>query len=255
MVAMSVKKIFSAPRPLSASRTRKRRRRFLHYEVGELREVIRSVDLGGPKYSCIEGRLSWARLSEMINSYQVEDAERLSLLRAGYTNAWSRFAQEFLSREASDEYNSLKHGLRSRPGGSAVRFGLEETPGVEAPPENMSPWMGSEFGTSYHVTEWLGTPKVNFRAGRAYRNWHPGNLAAGLHVLAISTATVIAYLKRAGGRDPSEVSAKVPVDLGILDAPWQIEVSLQSMSIDLTLEPANINSFSRDEILRSYDAS
>lgn len=225
----------------------------LRYETGELRDVIRSISLGGPKYSCVKGLLSWKRLSGIINNYRMDDAERLSDLQTGYADAWARLAQEFLSREAIDEYNSLKHGLRSRPGGSAIRLGLEETPGVEAPSENMGPWLGSEFGTSYHVTEWLGSPKVNFRARHASRNWHPANLAAGLHLLAVSTANVIAYLKIVGGRDPAEIAVKVPADMEIFSAPWSIGISIHSLSFDYSLELADIKPFTRDEIWKTYD--
>lgn len=80
--------------------------------------------------------VTWEALSERINLFNFEP-EKLAETRQLFADTWRGFGYDFLRKEHADEYNAIKHGLRTRKGGSSMAFGLEPSPGVAPPAESM----------------------------------------------------------------------------------------------------------------------
>jgi len=117
-----------------------------------VREVLRSIDT----YQRLPNRLgldrlSWRAIADRVLLFSYEDAEKLTRTRESFAVLWSRLATDYQNDLYTREYNSMKHGLRVRPGGFELRVGLEETPGVAAPPENMKSLGASLYGSSFYV--------------------------------------------------------------------------------------------------------
>ena len=151
------------------------------------------------------------------------------------------------------EYNSIKHGLRARPGGFHFAVGPENIPGVPAAPEKMMSLGSSTFGSSYFVKEdIIPSDTCNFRPRRHSRNWSPHNLANGLTLLSMSINNVICWLRAVNGVQLNKCRFENPTTKEIFDEPWKEHVGINHINMDMIIEKEHITPFSRDDILRTY---
>jgi hypothetical protein len=232
---------------------------FYLYKNQELRSVIDKIQNFKQLLSHInKDCLSWKSVSEAIfQSFVIEDKEKESAIKAGFAQLWSRFASDFLDDDFTHEYNSIKHGLRIRPGGFRIAMGVEETPGVHAPAENMSLLGKSDFGTGYIATEKIGELGHHVQMKRHHRNWNPEDLAWGLHTASLSISNVCVALKILNGVNPKDILFHYPIDLSLLLEPWKRshQIGVTTMSgFDINIRPDFIEAFSKERILADYKA-
>lgn len=164
---------------------------------------------------------SWEGLVRHVLSGPDETLER-------FAASWRTFARDLLNDRFVEEYNSLKHGLRTGPGGFSLSVGREEEPGTPARPENMVPLGGSEHGSSFFARRALvsdpreaerpvGGGTFRFRVRRTALNYEPRALCDSLEVLSASIRNVRALALVLNGVDPSSVRVEVPEE-GLFDA-------------------------------------
>lgn len=227
------------------------------YKNHELRSVVDKIHHRKPLLSqATVTSLSWSSVIEIIFGHLViEDKEKENAVKAGFAQLWSRFASDFLDDKFNREYNSIKHGLRARPGGFYIAVGVQDDPKVPAPAENMKLLGKSEFGTGYWATDKIGEYNNHLQLRRHYRNWDPEDIAWGLRMIAVSISNVQSVIKIFNGIDASNVRFVYPTDLSWFQEPWKrmsnIRVTSMSMT-DLQVEPSYIFSFSKDEIMEKY---
>jgi hypothetical protein len=158
------------------------------YTNRDLDNLVRKIHERKPILSIFRASaLSWDTIAETIHSQlALEDKEKEAKIKAGYGRLWMRHAHDFIDRTNSQEYNSIKHGFRVKPGGFWMSIGAEEKPGVRAPKEKMTLLGKSDYGSSFWIPEALATNKKlrhHFRLNRQFKNWNPVDLAFGLHLL------------------------------------------------------------------------
>ena len=225
----------------------------LKYQPRHLRSVVRKLKSGQRLRARLKQPISWLSLSKEVHRFELADTARSDRLKQLFARAWQRFAYDFLDDEGTQEYNSIKHGFRARSGGFKLSIGLEETPGVPAPPERMSVPEGSEFGTSFPVAEHFGSDRVNFQLAQVSRNWSPDNLLAGLLVLSICIKNVLAFLKIVGGRAGADVKYHYPTEEEIFDMPWEVRMSFMRIKMNALLSATEIDPATGAAVLATYE--
>lgn len=228
---------------------------WLHkYDLGDLRNLIQKVQTWQPILSKLRIEpVTWETISStMFVSLSLEDKEKEHRIKQHFATAWARFADDFIDEKSSQEYNSIKHGLRVRAGGFSLAIGLQDTLGTPAPPEKMHSLGGSEFGSSFYIPEKIGDNKLHFRVRRYSRNWRPENFVYGLHLISLSLQNVLSFLKILNGVDATTVQFSWPSDESHFEEPWRLIAGVTAMGMDTIIATEHITVFNKDEILAVY---
>lgn len=195
------------------------------YTPAELRDLVRAVDptvvkRGDectralelrerlPAYMKVRPRLTLEGISEVVNLVPGDDEERAEKVRENFAGLWRRFGRDFVKPVFTDEYNSIKHGLRSSSGGFYATVGLERVPGEPAPAEATHPLGGSEHGSSFFMARTLAdnslgkekrprlrgkNREVSFRVRQHRLNWDPEGLCGALRLISASINNVRSF--------------------------------------------------------------
>jgi hypothetical protein len=226
------------------------------YQNRDLIAIVRNLSEGRRVYSKLRVATTWEALSNEVHRFQLEDTEKESRIKQGFAVAWARFAHDFLDRDASREYNSIKHGLRARPGGFAISLGIEHEYGVAPPAAEMSPPQGSLFGSSFYVPESIDGQRLVFRPRTLSRNWVPESFIAGMLLLSICIGNLLSFLRAFGGEKESTLQFSWPEDLAGLEAPWSYSVGCISMGgLEYETRPEDIPDCTREEVFQEYTLS
>jgi hypothetical protein len=230
-----------------------------NYQPRELYAIVRRIHKRQPVDSLLSATtITWHTIAEAIfESLVLEDKERESAIKKGFGDLWSRFASQFLDMGFSEEYNSIKHGLRVRPGGFYIAMGVENQPGVPPPKEKMQVIGKSEFGSSYLASQKIGSTAQHLQMKRHHRNWSPEDLCWSLRLVSLSIANVKAALRILNGITATDVKFHWPTDNEVFDEPWKrsIQIGVTSMSgFLIDIRPDFIDPISKEEILTRYKA-
>jgi hypothetical protein len=225
------------------------------YRSYELRNVVDKIHNYKPLLSQIRfDVLEWSTISEItFQSLVVEDKEKEAAIKTGFSRLWSRFASDFLDEGFTDEYNSIKHGLRVRPGGFYIAMGPQNKPGQ--PAEKMTLFGKSDFGSGYLTADRIGDLKHHVQMKQHHRNWNPEDIAWGLHMASISISNVQSAIKVLNGIQPDQVQFHWPEDLSSLLEPWKRSrhIGVTSMSgFGVLIQPNFIEPFSKEKIIADY---
>ncbi len=222
------------------------------YTLGQLRTLVDKINRGRPIHSkirLVEAR--WSAFSECVHRcLTLDDKDKEQRIKKGFAGFWGQLAGDFLADDVRAEYNSIKHGLRIGSGGSAIYVGIEETPGVACPPEQMTCVGGSEFGSSFYVAEPLNGTKDNLWLRRASTNWDPPALAGRIRIISMSLRNIASFLRIGHGGDPTRVKFSWPADLDAFDKVWH-GPSLRSSSFGTAISD-KIQPLAAEEILAVY---
>jgi len=227
------------------------------YSIADLRHLVQTISTQGrPLAQVIPPRFSWQSLSDIVHSTLVlEDKEKEARIKQNFANAWGRFAYDFLDDEVALEYNSIKHGLRARPGGFHLAIGMQESQGSPAPPERMRLLGKSDFGSSFPVRERFEREQYHIRLRRHHRNWDPEDLAWGLKIASMSINNIVSTLRVLNNVPPSDVEYCWPDDEEAFSHPWQrlARIGVTSMKgFEVIIPHELIKPFKKEEILQMY---
>jgi hypothetical protein len=226
----------------------------LSYKNEELQRLVQKITKGYPIYSRLnEQPVTWGVLSKHTHAYLAYPPEKLAWIQEGFERLWTRFAGEFANAKITQEYNSAKHGLRTRLGGFSLYVGREETPGIPAPSERMQPLGGSVFGTSYFMLEKIvGDHRLNFRPRNRSRNWSPKNLSNGLGLLSMSINNVVSFLRIVNGVSPTACKFLNPNNRDAFNSPWDDAVGVEHFDLDTVIRSGDITPVTKNEVFQSY---
>lgn len=134
-----------------------------------------------------------------------------------FRDALQSMLAAFVSEEQRWEYNSIKHGLRASHGQFALAVGLEEEPGVEAPPEAMHLIGSSRDASFFKVAKPLRNAskeasRVNFKLDNVSVSWSLEKVLCELQILSILISNTISALRIGAGAVPNTVVFKRPAD-------------------------------------------
>lgn len=224
----------------------------LKYRNNELDSVVKKISERRPIYSKFQvNHMSWDTVATIILSHlSASDSEKDKRIVKSFGRLWTRFASDFLNDNRSNEYNSMKHGTRAKMGGFSLALGLEDTPGVPAPPERMRTVGYSEFGSSFFVAERLHDSR-NFRVRQQALNWNPENIIYGLRFVALSISNVVSFLKIANGIKENDVQFTYPSDESTFEEPWKRSTGM-NIGFNSPIEEGDIRPVSKEDILSVY---
>jgi len=193
------------------------------YQNRELESLVRKIHERRRVLSVWDvERITWRTLSDIVHSSLViDDKEKEVRVKRHFGALWGRFAADFLDVGARQEYNSIKHGSRARPGGFYLAIGPEDVQGVPAAPERMRLLGRSEYGSSFPVLERVGQERMHLRLRQHSRNWDPTDMLFGLYLIAMSLNNIIAFLKTENGVEASAVQFTWPGSEGAFEKPWE----------------------------------
>jgi hypothetical protein len=192
----------------------------------------------------------WDALVELLFSeFDKEQKESVMPRIKGFAQLWEQFAQDFLDSKFSDEYNSLKHGLRVHMGGFHLMEGIYPNNGVPSGIEEMETLAYSKFGSTFFVSERIErTP--NFVIHTQSRNWDPENYYHALKLISLSLKNILAFLKKVNGnKEPQEYL--IPNDEEFFRKPWLVG-SKMSLGCKSRVPTQKIPLLSKEDILSIY---
>jgi hypothetical protein len=159
------------------------------YRPGDLEMMTNSVSEGlwkGPSLLRIEPN-TWEGVSRALNAIGPASARRTSDHHDRFGVFWRYLATEYCKDIYRVEYNSLKHGLRTVPGGYRLLIGKEGDAGQ--PPSRMSAIAQSEVGSTFQRLVRLDESprKSRVRALRRTRvNWDCDQIVNRLRLISLS---------------------------------------------------------------------
>jgi hypothetical protein len=236
----------------------------LKYQSAELYSVVRKLMVGELVLSVHDGPLTWARLSAIVNEFNPPgDAALLGRIRQDFAHLWSRLAADFVDPMTLEEYNSIKHGFRGRPGGLSIKITPtdSDTPVVDS---------RSEFGTRFPTIEGLvpsgsavgsahRTRKqknaINFCAREHFRNWSPRALAIRTELACLSMKNVIAFMTRRFGNDEGTVRFEWPENSEVIETAWNSGAAIiqSGTRMQHAVAYADIEPQTEESILKLYN--
>lgn len=230
---------------------------FLHYRPAQLRRLVGRIASQADNSILSRLRLkpvSWSSLAKVVHrNAQFGDQARDKRTVELFATLWDRLAHEFLNTDATHEYNSIKHGLRAKPGGFSISVGLEPRYGVSPPPEEIHSLGGSTFGSSFYTAKRLG-PKgdPNFRIIDHGLNCDPTALAQALVLISMSIGNVLSFLRIINGAPPREVRFSRPQEDGFFAAPWENVPTLSNCAFGEKIDEADIERKNAADIVEFY---
>jgi hypothetical protein len=230
-----------------------------NYQSQELYTLVRKIHNWEPVETMLSvKRVTWQTISETIfESLVLEDKEKETEIKQDFENLWSRFASQFLDNNFSLEYNSIKHGLRVRPGGFYFAIGMEEKAGVAASKEKMQMLGKSDFGSYFLASKRISESNQHIEMRRYHRNWSPEDLFWGLHLISLSITNIKSALRIINGVPASDVKFTWAIDRNSYQEPWNraTQIGVTSVSgFQIDIKPDFITNFSKEEILARYRA-
>jgi hypothetical protein len=227
------------------------------YKPSELRKILQDIQNHRSfPWQLKETTPSWNAVSDCIfNSLVLDDEEKEANIKKAYSQFWAHLASDFVKQDFTDEYNSIKHGLRVKLGGFSFAIGKEDEPGVPAPKDKMQLLGRSDYGSSFSIFEKIGENNLHHQSKNLSRNWSPIDIAWALHLVSMSISNVISALKILNGIPADQVKFMWPDNLNILSEPWKRTKKLGITTMGMIghpIHPVRIKPFTKEEILTNY---
>ena len=230
------------------------------YQNQELYSLIEKISSYKPIYSSLGYRiLTWEDINILLHANLVlEDKEKESAIKEEFAKVLGRFASDFLNKTMKSEYNSIKHGFRVKPGGFYFALGLEEQPGIPAPPEKMHVMGQSKFGSNFVIPENISEDKEikhHFRLKKYSLNWDPEDMVYGLYIISIFLHNIIAYIKIKNGIEPEQVQFYWHSNEDLYDEPWKRQRTIGINAIggfEYSISEEYIEKYTKEDILSVY---
>lgn len=228
----------------------------LKYQNKELYKVVRKISERERLYSKLRVKpVTWDVVADLVfSNFKTGDDEKDASIRRNFARLWRRFASDYLEVNHAKEYNNIKHGLRARMGGFYLAMGLEDVPGVPAPPEKMQTMVNSVFGSSFYILEPLHDRHnlTNFTIRLQGLNWDPINFIYALQYISMSINNVLGSLKLLYGVSIKEVPFMFSNNDESYEEPWKRQQGISSLGMNSQIPEEAITPLSKEEIFAVY---
>jgi len=213
----------------------------------QLYNLLENINKSKPIDCMLEDPVSWKNISSAIFAYlSLSDKQKEKNIKEGFADLWSKWSIHFLEKNFSQEYNSIKHGLRVKPGKNYVA--------VRSSPSSKGTLIGkSEFGSSFYSYEFLDKSS-NFILTKNTRGWEPEAMAWGLHLISMSITNIVSAIKVMNGIPATKVKFTYPSDIKTFSKPWVRTSSfgVSSFSSKLIIPTDSTIQFSSKELKKLY---
>jgi len=204
------------------------------------------------RFTFKDNYVSWLAISKIVCNWYLPGSEKQKSTIELFAQLWLWLAQEFLDEHNINEYKSIKHGFRIRPGGFTMAFGLEHEYGVAPPPSEMQFLGGSKYGASFFVVNPVGNAKGNrnITSRRYCINWKIEKMGTLLQLLASSIQNVTNALKILDGTPAGECKFTRPSEDQDFTAPWEHEPEIPWSNFDFVIDEQSIPHTTRSELIK-----
>lgn len=128
-----------------------------------------------------------------------------------FANALRNMLSDYVDEKHRWEYNSIKHGLRASHGHFALAAGIQEAPGIPAPPEAMQIVGSSRDASFFEVVKPLDNAtkqqsKINFMTEQVSVSWSLEKVLMELQLLSFILHNTVSALRILGGAKAGSVT-------------------------------------------------
>ena len=199
---------------------------------------------------------TWDAVVEALHSrVNLPDKGMETTYKKVIVRLWQRLAADFLDPVRSDQYNTIKHGFRSEPGGIQLQIGTPLPDGNRPPAETFIDMGGSEFGSGFFKLESLNQ-KYQFKLNRLYRNWKPEILADRLRCIQFSIMNVMAFLRAENGFGDAESQKFNWPQVEFIEHALRVATGVQTMTFStFSIDPDKVIPITKEAILAVYSQS
>ena len=150
-----------------------------------------------------------------------------------FTRVASTLLQDHARSDHRAEYDSIKHGLRASHGKFGVAIGVQDGPGIPAPPERMemiaSTPDGSHFVSAVALPNISKQPaKIHFKIDHQSVGWQLDRVLCELQLLSVLIGNVVSAIQIQNGTKAGEVKFQRPADV---DDWWDLYLSMDHMPL------------------------
>lgn len=121
-----------------------------------------------------------------------------------FVRALRDMLNDYVGEKHRAEYNSIKHGLRASHGRFALAVGIQEAPGIPAPPEAMQMVGFSRDASFFEIVRPLSNAtkqqsKINFMTEKVSISWSLEKVLMELQLLSLLLHNTVSALRIVGG--------------------------------------------------------
>lgn len=194
----------------------------------DLRQFVQDVEAGAEMINEIGvNRVTWRSISDKLLVANFPSQAEATRVREGFAQLWSRFARDFLNETHAKEYNSLKHGLRVRPGGFSLGVANPAADGGPPPAEDYLSLGSSVYGSKFYDAVPIEGTDPNpssrdphFQFQSISLNWNADGVVAALEMISASIQNICANLRWWTGEPPETLPGLVAPDEEEFEKPW-----------------------------------
>lgn len=211
-----------------------------------------------PKYHRLEGApFSLANLLSGIHRFAGWQQHDRIVER--FATALRYMLSDYVDEKHRAEYNSIKHGLRASHGRFALAVGIQEAPGVPAPPEAMQMVGFSRDASFFEIVKPLGNAtkqqsKINFMTEQVSVAWSLEKVLMELQLLSLLLHNIVSALRITAGAPTGSVTFnKVAEDEEFWEMYFQIGSSgVPTASFAPVIDARHISLATDKQVFGSY---
>lgn len=183
-----------------------------------------------PRYHRLEGA-PFSLISLLNGIHRCASWEQHDTIVERFANALRNMLRDYVDEKHRWEYNSIKHGLRASHGRFGLAVGVQEAPGIPAPPEAMQIIGSSRDASFFEVAKPLSNAtkqqsKINFMTERVSVSWSLEKVLMDLQLLSLLLHNIVSALRIVGGAQAGSVTFhKIADDEAFWETYSQIELS------------------------------
>ena len=220
----------------------------------ELRKVIKKISSTNTNlFTAFDiDSVSWENLTKVVfESYSLETEKNIQTTQL-FAEYWKKLSKDFIDSKYIDEYNSLKHGFRIRPGGFSLSIGIEHEAGTPPLKEEMVLLGRSKYGTTFYKIESIEKNQFsrNLRSKKLSINWTIEQTILHFQLISISIKNIISALKIANGIKLETCKFQYPLDCSIFNKVWSCSSGVLSFGVDNIIQPEQKNLLSKEDLLK-----
>lgn len=230
------------------------------YNQKDLRELVGRVGRKPPRYLWLRPEpFTWQGIAETVFSPCYREWENVEERVNLFGQFWARLAEEFLAEQHTDEYNSIKHGLRLTPklGGTVITVAFPDDDGNPPPPSEFVPLVMGKYGNRFYVRNVIAETKgaQHLSLKDSFVNWDPEDLCTDLEIISTCIHNVRTWLLTCNGYRGEQLTYQDYRAKAFRERVPRTAVSRGTDKPGLAEEHIREHLFSKKEILDVYDDS
>lgn len=236
----------------------------LKCDTEKLRQFVANVNTGTrlPNFVGLD-HVSWSGVAEKVLTANFASEEEAFTVKSRFADLWARLAQEYLQQAHIDEYNSLKHGFRTRPGGFTMQVANESTNAGKQGPGSWHTISTSEFGSSFLRPKPItGAPPVkkherdpHLQLETHSLNWDPHNMASALRLISLSIGNICGSLRWLGGESRDTLPRFFAPPSDPLPALRYAPGGIRKLVVNRDVTEQHIERYSPDQLMSKIEAA